>query len=911
MLADYLRDVEAALAADRSGAMGLLDQLQWGFAHNSFAIDRSHDHSCSSYSCSCSCSSSAAPAPAVAAACRLWNAAIRYAPRDIELCAKVRLVAFQVLHAIHDASTNVNFKLSDIGRQAVESLLDAAMLEPAMSIVSAVMQKGHLRDKSLTWRFLLIEHQLRQDGPVTLDCEIVTLVDAKENELQWGFAHNSFAIDRSHDHSCSSYSCSCSCSSSAAPAPAVAAACRLWNAAIRYAPRDIELCAKVRLVAFQVLHAIHDASTNVNFKLSDIGRQAVESLLDAAMLEPAMSIVSAVMQKGHLRDKSLTWRFLLIEHQLRQDSPVTLDCEIVTLVDAKENEIDHCIARLFRCMLHLVKDSKQDKIRLCINVIHQTLDLARARSIWKPSWTDVYIYSWIYRSFIGAPEITQLVQAFSEMRKLTQSSAILALALRAFVLGAIQPQQVLDAARELAHSNRQWSILLCRMIQDLAKTDLQLAVQVSCQVHLEPELQSRLILSLVYMCTQVPRAIHFSKAQTLLSHTLAQPTTSPEVASLGAVIVWRAADVELNLGGKIRKCLNDLCHQSGTPLAVTEESDNCDESLLENLELDAKTDKAAEVFAMCQQHILRSSNPGTLLRLLNIAYKALTTVDTEDEDDVAWLIRYSWNTMARYGRTQEFLAVGYADITYRALCLRDHEDVASLQQKRLCCLCKLSASMRQVREKKDPIYDLALKEIDETRQVIERLGNASSKRDHKLVESLILYEFECHIGLKAFAELKRIVKAADADSQGISTKVFERMAGLAIHSDCPSGLLFGIVQAVLDCLLKRGKLDMGKVCKWFRLLLEIAMDGSLESTENLFRQVYTIMQFNADTYPQDELLWLAISCWNFAMRIRSSDEENGSFSACELALGFAKHLKDSGMYDQLRVAYDELKAGSV
>lgn len=93
--------------------------------------------------------------------------------------------------------------------------------------------------------------------------------------------------------------------------------------------------------------------------------------------------------------------------------------------------------------------------------------------------------------------------------------------------------------------------------------------------------------------------------------------------------------------------------------------------------------------------------------------------------------------------------------------------------------------------------------------------------------------------------------------------------GLAIHSDCPSeGIvcscsyeikwtsyinpqiikaLFGIVQAVLDCLLKRGQIYMARVCKWFRLLLEIGMDGGVDTTENLFRQVYTIMQFNVET----------------------------------------------------------------
>ncbi|CAG8433498.1 6719_t:CDS:10 [Ambispora gerdemannii] len=277
-------------------------------------------------------------------------------------------------------------------------------------------------------------------------------------------------------------------------------------------------------------------------------------------------------------------------------------------------------------------------------------------------------------------------------------------------------------------------------------------------------------------------------------------------------------------------------------------------------------------------------------------------------------------------------AIKLFEIALKFLNSYPEETTENIKRKKICFFTTLSARIflarqqKAVSEKKD-LFQQSLKDIQNYRKFQTKLGkrkrtindvdeenpDAESIKAAEKSETdallVLLFEFEAKVNLCLWNELQAILDSAAAYDFDIPSKIYERMAELLIEeNECPSGVIFATLQALLDSIMKGTQIDLEQFSRWFRMLVITALVKGKQTALQYFTQALDILNdCSKGKYPEEEIQWLMVTAWNCGIDYYSSNDYPQAKKWCEIAMSFCKYAENGQLYEkEMRKSYGEI-----
>ncbi|RIA83168.1 meiosis protein SPO22/ZIP4 like-domain-containing protein [Glomus cerebriforme] len=200
-----------------------------------------------------------------------------------------------------------------------------------------------------------------------------------------------------------------------------------------------------------------------------------------------------------------------------------------------------------------------------------------------------------------------------------------------------------------------------------------------------------------------------------------------------------------------------------------------------------------------------------------------------------------------------------------------------------------------------------MKKILGKRKFEENDEQSTSQKDLMLV---LLFEYEAKVKLGLWDQLQNVINATEAFDFELPSKIFERMVELLINeSDCPSAIIFSVLQILLNSIMKHKQADIEQFSRWFRMLIITIMLKNKPSAAQYHDQVLDILNQECvkGKYPADEIQWLMVNAWNCGIDYYSANDFVQAKKWCETAIAFCRHINNGILYEEeMRKSYNEI-----
>ncbi|OBT49348.1 hypothetical protein VE00_00485 [Pseudogymnoascus sp. WSF 3629] len=180
--------------------------------------------------------------------------------------------------------------------------------------------------------------------------------------------------------------------------------------------------------------------------------------------------------------------------------------------------------------------------------------------------------------------------------------------------------------------------------------------------------------------------------------------------------------------------------------------------------------------------------------------------------------------------------------------------------------------------------------------IIEVLEEGPQQDLLKKLATLLVFDFEAAIRLKAWDDLTEIILKADCCK---SMKIYERMSDMLLSdSSIPVGVLIPTLKRIVNEAWSLESFDISKLSRYMRCLFRLGLtsgDGPL--AESLLDQVSELASSaeNSETsYPLEELEYVATTAFNRAVDYYCTGEDDACRRWAEKAIGVAGFCADGG-----------------
>ncbi|MCJ1397829.1 hypothetical protein MMC11_001025 [Xylographa trunciseda] len=199
---------------------------------------------------------------------------------------------------------------------------------------------------------------------------------------------------------------------------------------------------------------------------------------------------------------------------------------------------------------------------------------------------------------------------------------------------------------------------------------------------------------------------------------------------------------------------------------------------------------------------------------------------------------------------------------------------------------------------------------------IDSLQGGAKDDLHRKASTLLTFDFEAAVRLKAWDDVSQIVR--DSHACGDS-KLYSTIADIILASEAPTDTMITILQEIVNIAWRIGGIDTTKLSRWIRCLFQLALTSNLKTAELLLNQVMTLAEegdmkgllttmFSFQEYPIEELEWLAATSFNRAVDFYCASQDDDCKRWAEMALGIANNARDGGqLHELLQTKYLGLK----
>lgn len=117
---------------------------------------------------------------------------------------------------------------------------------------------------------------------------------------------------------------------------------------------------------------------------------------------------------------------------------------------------------------------------------------------------------------------------------------------------------------------------------------------------------------------------------------------------------------------------------------------------------------------------------------------------------------------------------------------------------------------------------------------------------------------------------------------------------------------FNIVEAIANVSLSNEECDLGRLSRWLRMLFTIALSRDESFLDDFCHKLIQIIRDNAETYPVDEIQWLAARSFNHAVDIHATGNIDRCHRFCEIALNIGNYAQDEDLKIQIQQNYQQI-----
>ncbi|KAJ3125028.1 Testis-expressed protein 11 [Nowakowskiella sp. JEL0407] len=307
-------------------------------------------------------------------------------------------------------------------------------------------------------------------------------------------------------------------------------------------------------------------------------------------------------------------------------------------------------------------------------------------------------------------------------------------------------------------------------------------------------------------------------------------------------------------------------------------------------------------------------------------------------NESCWLFETAWNKALQImrekstenSREKESMVIELLEIVIDGVELVENEIAEILILKKLCRFIRCNSFLIMVRQDKDDAAETLLRnaeseliEFQKLRGSVDDVVGANamdldgdnidlnetinlksviSNPESVTSQSWVL-EFEIYLRLKKFDEAIEIVQRCEETNAEI--ELLQRMCDITTRISTPSGVQFVTYRTALDMTLKQQSLSMKSFSQWFRILITVSLVSNKSVSLNLFKQALDIIQSKQD-YPEEEIMWLGITCWNNGCDFFSAQDKENAKIWCELALSLVSNIATNPQIEEMRNAFSEI-----
>ena len=234
--------------------------------------------------------------------------------------------------------------------------------------------------------------------------------------------------------------------------------------------------------------------------------------------------------------------------------------------------------------------------------------------------------------------------------------------------------------------------------------------------------------------------------------------------------------------------------------------------------------------------------------------------------------------------------------------------LADLSLRRLFCdfvLCSLSIHLAR----NDDDYESQLQHYLSSRRFIadwrshlpDQLSRLEGGARSDLITkhaTLLTYDFEAAARLKSWDDFELII--AECQNCG-DTKIYAVLADIVLACEAPTEVLITSLQQIVNATWNAEHSDFEKLSRWIRCIASQTLNSDNKKVETLIDQVVAIVktandaQAQGQSYPAEELEWLATTIFNRAIDFYCSSQDAECRNWAERALNLAALCDDRGV----------------
>jgi hypothetical protein len=180
---------------------------------------------------------------------------------------------------------------------------------------------------------------------------------------------------------------------------------------------------------------------------------------------------------------------------------------------------------------------------------------------------------------------------------------------------------------------------------------------------------------------------------------------------------------------------------------------------------------------------------------------------------------------------------------------------------------------------------------------------------------LLAWDFEAGVHLKAWDDLDQIIIKAEACK---NTRTYEIMADCLLRSEATALVKITVMKKIINAVWTLECLDTSKLARYMRILFQLALsEGNTAIAEDLLNQTVAyakaatevselvpaennpITEQADQTYPPEELEWMATTAFNRAVDFYSSEKDEDCKIWADRAINIAHFCTDNGALEAL------------
>lgn len=197
------------------------------------------------------------------------------------------------------------------------------------------------------------------------------------------------------------------------------------------------------------------------------------------------------------------------------------------------------------------------------------------------------------------------------------------------------------------------------------------------------------------------------------------------------------------------------------------------------------------------------------------------------------------------------------------------------------------------------------------RKTFQTLRDTASEQNVDVPESLLsklatvlVFEFEARAKQSCWAELKSLIASADANR--LSSLPLHCMADIILTNEAPRDTCFEVIEALTNIALGQPDHEVPRLARWLRLLFTISLTRDTATLDNFIAKLLQIVRDHTQSYPVDELQWLAARSFNEAVDLHGAGKMDRCHRMCELALNLGKYAQDEDLRSQIQKNYQQI-----